>query len=202
MIAAKTMGANVMSPGRRSVIAACGMLLALTIHAALTPASAQQNDLKAIYRRVFQFHQDGNYTAALIEAQKYEAAVKAWLGTNHLGYASALYNVAIVHQAQRQYGEAEGLYKRVLAIVEKAKGPSDPDVTRPLLGLASVYGSKGEYGEAEGLYKRALAIQEKAKGVSHPDVAKPLLGLAAVHRFNGQYAEAEGLYKRTLVDGI
>ena len=80
----------------------------------------------------------------------------------------------------------------MLAIVEKAKGPSDPDVTRPLLGLASVYGSKGEYGEAEGLYKRALAIQEKAKGVSHPDVAKPLLGLAAVHKFNGQYAEAEG----------
>jgi hypothetical protein len=38
-------GANVMSPGRRSVIAACGMLLALAIHAALTPASAQQNDL-------------------------------------------------------------------------------------------------------------------------------------------------------------
>ena len=100
------------------------MLLALAIHAAQTPASAQQNDLKAIYKRFLQFHRAGNYTAALIEAQKYEAAVKARLGTNHLGYAGALYNLAIEHQAQRQYGEAEGLYKRALAIVEKAKGPA------------------------------------------------------------------------------
>jgi hypothetical protein len=104
MIAAKTMDANVMSPARRSVIAACGTLLALAIHAALTPAPAEQNDLKAIHKRAFQFHKVGNYAAALIEAQNYEAAVKARLGPNHLGYAGALHNLAIIHQPNASTG--------------------------------------------------------------------------------------------------
>jgi tetratricopeptide (TPR) repeat protein len=173
-------------------------LLALAIYAALAPAFAQQSDIRAIHKRMVQFHAAGNYAAALIEARKYEAAVKARLGTNHRGYAAALHNLAVVYEAQGQYGEAEGLHKRVLAILEKAKGASPLDVARSLLGLSNGYARKGQYGEAEGLYKRALAILEKAKGASHPDVAQVLLGLAGVYGVKGQYGEAEGLYKRAL----
>src|SRR5271167_16384 len=42
----------------------------------LAPATAQQGDLNAIYKRFGELYAAGNYPAALVEAQKYEAAVK------------------------------------------------------------------------------------------------------------------------------
>ena len=73
--------------------------------------------------------------------------------------------------SQGRYAEAEPLYKRALAIREKALGPDHPDVARSLNNLAELYENQGRYAEAEPLYKRALAIREKALGPDHPDVA-------------------------------
>jgi Tfp pilus assembly protein PilF len=112
--------------------------------------------------------------------------------------ATTLHNLAHVYELQGKYGEAEGLYKRALAITEKAKGTSHPDVAPTLANLAIVHELQGKYGEAEGLYKRALAITEKAKGTSHPDVAPTLNNLALLYRAQGKYSEAEGLFKRAL----
>ena len=90
-------------------------------------------------------------------------------------------------------GEAQQLFKRALAIVEKAKGDNDLEVAKALNNLALVYGD-----EAEGLYKRALAIKERALGASHPIVASTLINLAALYYSQGRYGEAEGLYQRAL----
>ena len=70
--------------------------------------------------------------------------------------------------AQGKYADAEALYKRALAIREKALGANHPDVARTLDNLAIVYWAQGKYAEAEGLYKRALAIREKALGARPP----------------------------------
>src|SRR5262249_33615433 len=116
------------------------------------PAAAQQPDIAAIYRRLQDFYAAGNYVSALIEAQNYEAAIKARFGIDHVNYAFALNNLATMYQAQGKYGEAEGLYRRALAIEEKALGPSHPDVASALNNLATVYRYQGKYGEAEGFY--------------------------------------------------
>ena len=63
------------------------------------------------------------------------------------------------------------MYKRALAISEKALGPEHPDVATSLNNLALLYQAQGRYAEAEPLHKRALAISEKALGPEHPDVA-------------------------------
>ena len=63
------------------------------------------------------------------------------------------------------------LYKRSLAIREKALGPDHPDVAQSLNNLAVLYRDQGRYADAEPLYKRSLAINEKALGPDHPDVA-------------------------------
>jgi hypothetical protein len=58
---------------------------------AVWPGVAQQvGDLNAIRNRIDGFYRAGNYPAALIEAQKYEAAVKARLGDNDAHYGGAL----------------------------------------------------------------------------------------------------------------
>ena len=85
--------------------------------------------------------------------------------------APSLNNLAVLYQAQGRYAEAEPLYKRALAIREKALGPDHPDVGTRLNNLAGLYRAQGRYAEAEPLYQRALAIREKALGPDHPDVA-------------------------------
>ena len=96
------------------------------------------------------------------------------------------------------YREAEPLYKRSLAIREKALGKDHPHVAASLNNLAGLYQAQGKYVEAEALYERSLAIREKALGKDHPDVATSLNNLAGLYQAQGKYAEAEPLYKRSL----
>jgi tetratricopeptide (TPR) repeat protein len=79
--------------------------------------------------------------------------------------------LALLYWAQRRSGEAEPLYKRTVAIYDKALGPDHTPVGTALNKLAEVYESQGRFTEAEPLYKRSLAIHEKALGSEHPDVA-------------------------------
>jgi tetratricopeptide (TPR) repeat protein len=111
--------------------------------------------------------------------------------------AEALHNVAIVYRRQGKYAEAEGLYKRALAISETL-GARPAKVANILYSLAFLYDNQGRYTEAEGLYKRALAIREKALGANHPEVSATLHNLGVVYANHGRFAEAEELYKRAL----
>jgi CHAT domain-containing protein/Flp pilus assembly protein TadD len=163
------------------------------------PAAAQRaDDLNAIFKRYIEFYSVGNYPAALIEAQKFEAGAKARFGVNHANYAQALNNLAVAYKAQGKYGESEGIHQRALAIREKALGVSDLKVAESLNNLANVYQLQGKYAQAEESCKRALAIKEKALGASHLKVAEGLNNLANVYQLQGKYADAEALYKRTL----
>ncbi|MCV4933336.1 tetratricopeptide repeat protein, partial [Escherichia coli] len=67
---------------------------------------------------------------------------------------TSLNNLAGLYDAQGQYALAEPLYKRSLAIKEKALGPDHPDVATSLNNLAGLYDAQGQYALAEPLYKR------------------------------------------------
>ncbi len=162
------------------------------------PALAQRADVNTILKALQESFARGDYAAAQIEAQKFEQAIKAQFGINHPNYAAALTNMALVYVAQGKYADAEGLYRRALAIREQALGANHPDVAQALNFLAIVYENQGKYVEAEGLHKRALAIREQVLGPNHLDVAVTLINLANVYNRQGKYAEAEGLHKRAL----
>ena len=85
-------------------------------------AFAKAGDPDAIFKRYKAFYAAGNFAAALVEAQKLEAAFKAQFGNGHPNYAHALTHVANVYFALGRYDQAEALFKRALAIREKAKG--------------------------------------------------------------------------------
>ncbi len=97
---------------------------------------------------------------------------------------------------QGQYAEAEPLYKRSLAIREKALGPQHPHVATSLNNLADLYRAQGKYAEAEPLYQRALGLVEKALGPEHPHVAQSLENYAALLREIGRTTEAAKLEAR------
>jgi formylglycine-generating enzyme required for sulfatase activity len=110
--------------------------------------------------------------------------------------AQSLNNLALLYEAQGQYAQAEPLYKRSLAIWEKALGPNHPNVAESLNNLAVLYKTQGRYAQAEPLLRRSVAIQEKALGLDHPSLTKSLENLAALCRATNRTKEAEVLEKR------
>ena len=88
-------------------------------------------------------------------------------------------NAGLYHD-RGEYDLAEPLYKRALAIREKALGPGHPGTARSLNNLATLYGNQGKYDLAEPLYKRALAIEEKALGPDHPSTVATRENLKAL----------------------
>ncbi len=110
----------------------------------------------------------------------------------------ALNNLANVLHAAGRYADAEPLFRRALAVYEKALGPDHPDVAIACGNLANVLRAAGRYADAEPLLRRALAVYEKALGPDHPHVAAACGNLAWVLRDMGRYADAEPLCRRAL----
>ncbi len=112
--------------------------------------------------------------------------------------AMVLNNAALSLTYAGDYSGAEPLFRRALAIDEKALGPDHPEVATGLNNLALLLYATGDYAAAEPLFRQALAISEKALGPDHPTVATCLNNLATLLRQEGKYAEAEPFYRRAL----
>ncbi|MFC1597365.1 tetratricopeptide repeat protein [Planctomycetota bacterium] len=142
-------------------------------------------------------YQQGRYgDAAKSFKMAIEEAEKSGVGDERL--AGNLNGLAIVYRAQAKYAEAESLYRRALAIQEKALGPEHLYVGMTLNNLAGFFYVQGKYAEAEPLYRRTLAIYEKTWGPENPDVAMTFDNLAGVCLALGNDAEAERLYHQAL----
>ncbi len=83
------------------------------------------------------------------------------MGAEHPGVATSLNNLAALYQAQGRYGDAEPLYKRSLAIREKALGAEHPDVAQSLENYAALLRKTGRDAAAAKLEARAKAIRAK-----------------------------------------
>ena len=180
----------------RSGLAVSVIVLAIAADSLLLP-SAAQIDTAAAQKRFQDLYAAGNYSAALAEAQKTEAAAKR-AGTNNFAYVSALNDLARAHQALGRYPEAAGMFKQVLSILQKNAPPTDPSVAQALANLATVYLLQSNPGEAEKLYKQALDITTKAKGANDPGVALLMSNIGDVYKNQARYDQAEAQYKRAL----
>ncbi len=139
-------------------------------------------------------YQRGDYDEAVGQAK---AALKEAedFGEQDPLLATTLNNLAVLYESLGRHGKAEPLYKRSLAIAEKALGPEHPELAAILNNLAGLYQAQGRIGEAEPLFKRALAIWEQALRPEHPYVDIALNNLAALYRTQGRNDEAERLLR-------
>ncbi len=69
--------------------------------------------------------------------------------------------MGIVYRLQGRYAEAEPLYKRALAILEKALGPDHPDVATTLENYAALLRKTGRTTEATKMEARGKAVRAK-----------------------------------------
>jgi tetratricopeptide (TPR) repeat protein len=104
--------------------------------------------------------QQGDYAEA--ESQFRAALEKAeGFGSQNPRLAISLNNLASLYRVQGRYAEAGPLYKRALAIHEKALGPEHPDVAKALEKYAALLRETGRNAEADRLDARAKAIRAK-----------------------------------------
>ncbi len=96
---------------------------------------------------------DKQWSAALKEAEGF--------GPQDPRLATTLNNLGEVYRAQAKHAEAEPLYMRAMAIIEKALGPEHPDVAQSLENYAALSRKTGRDDEAVKLEARAKAIRAK-----------------------------------------
>ena len=159
-----------------------------------TPSFAQ--GLSAQSGKIIQLTRAGKYAGALALAQAMVAQLEK--GPPNRDLAGAINNLAQVYGDMGRDAEAEPLYKRALAIMEKSAGLDSADIAPELNNLAALYERQLRYAEAEPLFKRALAIREKALGANHPDVGQSLNNLATLYERQDRHADSEPLFKRAL----
>ncbi|CAM9647109.1 unnamed protein product [Laminaria digitata] len=145
--------------------------------------------LDALWRSVEKLSGDSelevaSYRASLGELESCEATVDV---SNSYSFVGGLFHI------QGKYAEAEPLYERSHAILEKVLGPEHPGVAVSLNNRAELLREQGKYAEADPLYLRAIEIGEKTLGPDHPDLAVRLNNRAELLRAQGNYAEAVSL---------
>jgi len=172
-------------------------LLATIVIGLLLPTAAHADRWEDLQRAAKSAYRQGDYNGAVINMRAALEEAERF-GPEDPRLTVTLNNLAGLYWDRGNYGAAEPLYERSLAIREKALGPNHPDVAQSLNSLAVLYWAQGNYGAAEPLYMRSLTIREKALGPDHPDVATSLNSLAVLYWAQGNYGAAEPLFKRSL----
>ncbi|MCP3462691.1 tetratricopeptide repeat protein [Bradyrhizobium sp. CCGUVB23] len=169
--------------------------LALALGASFATSATAQN-LAAQSAKINELSRAGKYAEALSLAQAMVASLEK--GNNTRDLAGALNNLAQIYAAQGHDDQAEPLYKRAVALLEKSLGLDTPEIAPELNNLAALYQRQQRFAEAEPLFKRALAIREKTLPREHPDVGQSLNNLATLYVKQERYADAEPLFQRAL----
>ena len=105
------------------------------------------------FRVTNRFWLAGIFCGLLLSTQACTYSI-SWQRSNEAGVAAS---------QQGKYAEAEPLYQRSLAILEKALGPEHPLVATSLENYAALLRNMNREAEAAQMEARAKAIREKAR---------------------------------------
>jgi tetratricopeptide (TPR) repeat protein len=112
-------------------------------------------------------------------------------GPDHPDVRSAMADLAAAYEAEEDYGQAETVWKRSVAVAEET-GSSSEALAEALRGLARLYhDSLSRYDQAEPLYERAAEIMTAKSDPDTLEVAELLHRLGIVRLFQGKHTEAE-----------
>jgi CHAT domain-containing protein/tetratricopeptide (TPR) repeat protein len=154
------------------------------------PKQADDRQFRALLEEARRAYQRGDYPATQAAAQKLLEEGTRVFGPNHPDVAVALNLLGAASLRMGKFSEAEGYFRRMLAIYERGLGPEHEFTAAALNSLALVLEKLGDYPGAETLLKRAVAILEKKLGREHPDTAVALSNLGRVLDQQGKFADA------------
>jgi tetratricopeptide (TPR) repeat protein len=132
------------------------------------------------------------------ELEPFNALANLWDESNHPRASWLLSQAGILSHELAEWGNAEPLMRRALAIDERSYVIDHPDVAIRLSNLAQLLKATNRLAQAEPLMRRALAIDEKSCGGDHPRTAIELNNLAQLLQVTNRLAEAEPMMRRAL----
>lgn len=200
--------------------------LALALILLTTPAMSESPDAWTLLdQQASTQYRSGDYASALASAQQAlilaerDAASKS--GSMRL--ATSLNALALIHQAEGRFAEAQPLLERALQISMQSLPADHPNLaalranhdslkeSRQLHELALdarraqdineaalAHHGRGEYEQATALYEQALPIVEKYFGADSVETARVLANLADSCEQRKDHTRAEALYQRAL----
>ena len=95
-------------------------------------------------------------------------------------------------------GDAETIYRELLADRIRVQGQDHIDTLATRHDLAAALGVQGRYGDAEQLYRRLLADDDRLRGPDHRETLAARYNLARMIGLQGRYREAEELGRQIL----
>ena len=108
-------------------------------------------------------------------------------------------NLAKILVKQGRYDEAEPLYRRAMAISEKALDPNHPNMALVLHNMSELYRLRGQLAEAEPLARRSLAACNDRGVTENRLVAACTRNLAELFLAQGRWDEAESFSRESLL---
>jgi tetratricopeptide (TPR) repeat protein len=156
------------------------------------------SEVAAMYREFAALeHAAGNWARGVPFARTAVQLRRRALGGRHPMVASDLIGLAALLEGQKEHREAERLYMRAIAILERAD-PDHPDIAVALNNLAAIQQGRRRVTQAEGLYRRALALHTAHVGPGHPLVALCANNLAVLLSASKRQEEAAVLFRSAL----
>jgi hypothetical protein len=99
---------------------------------------------------------------------------------------------------QGQYGKAQPLFEKLLAIRRTVLGEDHPDTAAGYSIVGLTLNAQAKYALAQPLCEKALAIHRKVLGEEHPATAGSYSSVALNLNAQGKYALAQALYEKAL----
>ncbi|KAL4732890.1 hypothetical protein BDV11DRAFT_210631 [Aspergillus similis] len=93
---------------------------------------------------------------------------------------------------------AEALYKELLEIDKRQRGPEHPLTLTIMANLALTYHNQGRWNEAEKLNMEVMKTRKAVLGAEHPSTLTSMANLASTYRNQGRWSEAEKLNMENL----
>jgi serine/threonine protein kinase/tetratricopeptide (TPR) repeat protein len=97
-----------------------------------------------------------------------------------------------------EFGKAETMHRKALALLRKQPKIESLEVARSLDNLAVALAREGKLPQAETTQREGLALRRKLQGVANPDLAVPLTTLAGILSDQGNLPEAESTQREAL----
>jgi tetratricopeptide (TPR) repeat protein len=141
------------------------VVLILVTECGCAPSQTPARDPSAAWQQSYDAGRDAYGRADYGQAQKLFAAAvdeAERFGDRDPRLGRSLNDLAAAYAVQGNYADAEPLYQRSLAILEKAYGPDNLIVAIALRNYADLLQATNRGAEAAQLQARASAIQQKA----------------------------------------
>ena len=111
---------------------------------------------------------------AEVPAQAGDAADEGQGGSGGGDLGGLIRRAALLCQLYGRFSEAEGLYRRDLALCERLLGSEHQETMACIQSLAGLLRNQGRYLEAEVLYRRAFEGNQRSAGDEHQDTLNTL----------------------------